>query len=519
MFARFGLRSRMAASYMVVSAAAVLLVEGVLLTLVAPQMRAASEEAAEADDRAAHAADDAALAKTRGGTAEDATRLGEIATSLAHRRKWRSDEVLLAAAVEQGFADFAVVQEAKRRKFPDGPWEAIEAVATPDGRVVASTTPKVLPIGSALPAGTVGSSLRTGRGESGQWATRPVMITTGPNTGARVIGVVHLRLPLEKPRKETKGVAAEDTVKTDQSGRKPAVKSTGPVEGLLMPGLIVLVLLLPVGLLFGLLSTGRLIRRIRRLAESTVTMADGDLQTRVPVTGGDEVGRLEEGFNWMAERLESAVRLERDTAGAEARRAERSRIARELHDSVSQDLFSLSLLAGGMRRALPAESALRRQAESMERTVDRTMREMRAMLLELRPVTLDDAGLVAALGELCRSYEARLGIRISADIGELQVEPAVELAVLRVAQEALGNAARHGAAKVIELSVAEVEGHVVMAISDQGRGFDPAQVGERHGMGLELMRERVTELGGTFDVASAPRCGTTVRVRIPGGVS
>jgi signal transduction histidine kinase len=126
---------------------------------------------------------------------------------------------------------------------------------------------------------------------------------------------------------------------------------------------------------------------------------------------------------------------------------------------------------------------------------------------------------VAALDELCRTYEARLGIRISADIGELQVEPAVELAVLRVAQEALGNAARHGKAKAIELSVAEVEGHVVMAISDQGRGFDPAQVGERHGMGLELMRERVTELGGTFDVASAPANGTTVRVRIPGGVS
>ncbi|MFA1537804.1 sensor histidine kinase [Actinomadura monticuli] len=200
-------------------------------------------------------------------------------------------------------------------------------------------------------------------------------------------------------------------------------------------------------------------------------------------------------------------------------RVERTRIARELHDSVSQDLFSLSLLAGGMRRALPADSALLRQAEAMERTVDHTMREMRAMLLELRPVALEDAGLVAALQELCRAYEARLGIQISADVGDLQVEPAVELAVLRVAQEALGNAARHGGAQDIELSVAEVEGHVVMAISDRGRGFDPVRAGARHGMGLALMRERVTELGGTFDLASAPGSGTTVRVRIPGGAS
>jgi signal transduction histidine kinase len=516
----------MAASYMVVSAAAVLLVEGVLLTLVAPQMRAASNKAVEANERAARANDDAALSKAKGGTAEDAARLSEIATGLAHRRTWRSDKALLAAVAEEGFKKSMVPNADRRRNAPDGQAEPIEALATQDGRVVASSAPKLLPIGSALPAGTVGSSPRAGVGKSGPWATRPVAITAVPDAGDRVIGVVYLRLPLDKAAGDDtkRRVAAEGPAKIDPSKGEPAAgddssKSTGQVGGLLMPGLVVLVLLLPVGLLFGLLSTGRLIRRIRRLAESTATMADGDLQTRIPVSGGDEVGRLEEGFNWMAERLESAVQLERDTAGAEARRAERTRIARDLHDSVSQDLFSLSLLAGGMRRALPAESALRRQAESMERTVDRTMREMRAMLLELRPVTLDDAGLVAALDELCRTYEARLGIRISADIGEVQVEPAVELAVLRVAQEALGNAARHGAAKVIELSVAAVEGHVVMAISDQGRGFDPAQVGERHGMGLELMRERVTELGGTFDVASAPARGTTVRVRIPGGVS
>jgi signal transduction histidine kinase len=526
MFAQFGLRSRMAVSYIVVSAAAVLLVEGVLLTLVAPQMRAASNKAAEADKRAARATDDAALAKAKGGTAEDAAMLGEIAATLAHRREWRSDQALLAAVAEQGFEKTAVVSAAKRESSPEGPLAAIEALATPAGRVVASSAPTSFPIGSALPAGTVGPSLRIGTGESGLWATRPVVITAVPDVGDRVIGVVYLRLPLKEAagRVTKQGIAAEgsaesDPAKGEAAARDDSSKSTGQVGGLLMPGLVVLVLLLPVGLLFGLLSTGRMIRRIRRLAESTATMADGDLQTRVRVSGGDEVGRLEEGFNWMAERLESAVQLERDTAGAAARRAERTRIARDLHDSVSQDLFSLSLLAGGMRRALPAESALRRQAESMERTVDHTMREMRAMLLELRPVTLDDAGLVAALDELCRAYEARLGIRISADVEELQVEPAVELAVLRVAQEALGNAARHGAAKTIELSVAEVEGHVVMAISDQGQGFDPAQVGERHGMGLELMRERVTELGGTFDVASAPAHGTTVRVRIPGGVS
>jgi signal transduction histidine kinase len=213
------------------------------------------------------------------------------------------------------------------------------------------------------------------------------------------------------------------------------------------------------------------------------------------------------------------VAAERDAAGSQARLAERTRIARELHDSVSQQLFSLNLLAGGMRRALPPESELRRQAESMERTVDRTMREMRAMLLELRPVGLEDAGLVAALDELCLAYEARLGIRVSADVDDVRMDPPVEHAVLRVVQEALANAARHGGADEIELSVAEVQGHVVVAISDRGRGFDTAHVGQRHGLGLDLMRERVTELGGSVDVVSAPARGTTVRVRIPAGAS
>jgi len=142
-----------------------------------------------------------------------------------------------------------------------------------------------------------------------------------------------------------------------------------------------------------------------------------------------------------------------------------------------------------------------------------------AMLLELRPVSLEDAGLVAALTELCRAYEARLGIRVSADVGQLRAEPAVEHAVLRVTQEALSNAARHGQADRIELSVEEVAGHVVVAIRDHGCGFEPAQAAGRHGLGLALMRERVAELGGTLDVASAPERGTTVRAEIPVGAA
>jgi signal transduction histidine kinase len=177
----------------------------------------------------------------------------------------------------------------------------------------------------------------------------------------------------------------------------------------------------------------------------------------------------------------------------------------------------VTLLAGGLRKALPEGTELQRQAGSMESTVNRTMLEMQALLLELRPIALEDAGLVPALRELCQSYETRLGIPVAAELAPLQIPPALEHTVLRVVQEALSNAARHGQAQTIRLNLAKTDGHVVVTIQDDGQGFDVTRVSERHGMGLKTMRERVSDLGGTVDVTSVPAQGTIVRIRIPRG--
>jgi signal transduction histidine kinase len=486
----------MAASYVTVSAAAVLVVEAVLLAFVLPQLRSASESVDSANDRVVRASAAEVRAKAQLGAAEDAAALSAVASRLAADGTLRTDAELLAAVGAQGLAGTSVARNVRQGRA----WGVSEALTTPGGRIVAA-------VGEPLPPGT-GTLPGVPPASGGAvWASAPVTLAdpVGPRDGT-VVGAVKLRLDVA-------------TAATDAAVKPAAVAAGGSVDGVLLPGLVVLGLLIPVGLVFGLLSTGPLIRRIRRLADGTAVMAAGNLGARIPVSGDDEVGRLEQGFNAMAERLEAAVGAARDTAATEARREERTRIARELHDSVSQHLFSLNLLAGGLRRALPAGSELRDRAESMERTVDRTMREMRAMLLELRPVALEDAGLVAALDELCGAYEVRLGIRVSADVGDLSVAPAVEHAVLRVVQEALANAARHGEADLIEVTVAEADGHVDVSIRDHGRGFDPARAGERHGMGLDLMRERMRELGGTLDVESAPDAGTTVRARIRGGVA
>jgi signal transduction histidine kinase len=516
----------MAASYVLVSAAAVLVVEVVLLTLVAPAIRSARDTADEANDRAVQATRNEVLTKTQLAAAEDAGALSDAVTDLAATQPGTTDAALLAAAAGKAFGGLRMVVAIRSGELGKG---VTEVLTGRDHRVVATSAEDDVRSGSVLPA-TAGAD---------GWVSSPVTVRSA-DTPDLTIGILHIRFTSDAldraagrrtevttpdagkaPPVPEKGPAENTPVDTDPAKPPPAAQPSGidVTRALVLPGVVVLALLVPVGVLFGLLSTGRLIRRVERLAEGTATMADGDLAARIPVSGDDEVGRLERGFNTMAERLAAAATAERDVVGSQARLAERTRIARELHDSVSQQLFSLNLIAGGLRRALPPGSELHRQAESMERTVDRTMREMRAMLLELRPIGLEDAGLVAALDELCLAYEARLGIRVSAAVADVRMDAPVEHAVLRVVQEALANAARHGEADEIQLSVAEVRGHVVVAISDQGRGFDPAHVGERHGLGLDLMRERVTELGGSVDVESAPARGTTVRVRIPAGAS
>src|SRR5262249_43538208 len=150
--------------------------------------------------------------------------------------------------------------------------------------------------------------------------------------------------------------------------------------------------------------------------------------------GADEVGQLERHFNLMAERLDESIAERQALAEKNARLAERSRISRELHDSISQDLFSISALAGGLRKALPAGSARRPQLETLSKRVAPAMQEMRTLLLELRPPALEEKGLVPALADLCDAYEVRVGARGRKALAPIVLAPAVEQAVFRIAQ-------------------------------------------------------------------------------------
>jgi signal transduction histidine kinase len=261
--------------------------------------------------------------------------------------------------------------------------------------------------------------------------------------------------------------------------------------------------------LFGLLASWRLIRRVRRLERAVGAVADGDYTVTLPVSGQDEVGRLEANFTTMTRQLGSAMAAERQRATGDARAAERARITREVHDAISQHLFALRMIAAGMRRADPGNQ----QAAAIERISEEALRDMQALLIELRPASLDGAGLAPALQEICAAYQDRLGVTVDASLGDVTVPPPVEHALLRIAQEACANAVRHGNARRLAVSMIRQDGHVELAVRDFGTGFDP--VGPHTGSGLANIRDRVAELGGTVDIDSAPGRGAALTVRVP----
>jgi signal transduction histidine kinase len=507
---RWGLQAKMTGSYVLVTAAVVVLVEVVAAVIVLPGLVSGADRAALVQLLASD---------TANRVMQQSATLGQLPTA----SQLRLDQAPPGLPPGQARRPADEI----RVGTPDPPQRATVLVTpaavvlllAPDGRVVASSNPARYPVGrrlgdpdpgmGALPAQVTtrpptawgkrdGLTPTPTRNGAVLWAAAPVLDLGGLSKGTKpspvsdLLGVVYVQLPA--------------TVKLAE---EPSWwEALGPQLGI---GLLVLVGAVPVGLVFGLLSTRRLIGRLRRLAATTVAVADGDYRHRLPVSGGDEVAQLEGNFNRMAERLDGAMVTERQLAGA----SERARIARELHDAISQDLFSLRLLAGGLRKALPAGSPLRPQAETMEQTATTTMQEMQALLLELRPVALEDAGLVAALEELCGAYRERLGVTVDADLEPVQLTPPAEHAVLRVVQEALANAVKHARPNRIRLRLhQQQDGQVAVTVSDDGAGFDPARM-ERHGMGLGLMRDRVAELGGTFQLDSTPGEGTSVRILLP----
>lgn len=197
--------------------------------------------------------------------------------------------------------------------------------------------------------------------------------------------------------------------------------------------------------------------------------------------------------------------------------AERQRLARELHDSLIQSLYSLTLLTEGGRRLAASgrlESATGYFTDLWE-IARQSLKEMRLLIYELRPIALESAGLVGAIQQRLDAVEGRAGVeaRLLLD-GELEFPPLVEEALYRIAQEALNNALKHAAATMLTVRLETRGGQISLQIQDNGRGFDLEEANQSGGLGLSSMRERAEQMGGELTIQTNPENGTVVQVTV-----
>ncbi|MDQ7842345.1 MAG: histidine kinase [Armatimonadota bacterium] len=205
-----------------------------------------------------------------------------------------------------------------------------------------------------------------------------------------------------------------------------------------------------------------------------------------------------------------------------AHEEERFRIARELHDEVSQSLTSLMMSLNAVEHEGATDPARLQRALGTIRTVaESTLEEVRKIVFALRPTLLDDLGLVPAVRHYARTLLEAQGIEVrfaAAGFGTGRLPSAVETTVFRVAQEAITNVARHAHARTVAISLTLEGGAVRLQVADDGVGFEAAALRaspDRRRLGIAGMEERVTLLGGRLEIASAPGRGTVVAMTVP----
>jgi signal transduction histidine kinase len=196
---------------------------------------------------------------------------------------------------------------------------------------------------------------------------------------------------------------------------------------------------------------------------------------------------------------------------------ERQRLARDLHDSVTQSLYSLTLLAEAARRVVGTDQRhhVTEYVTRLGEVAQQALKEMRLLLYELRPLALQREGLVGAVQQRLDAVEKRAGVdtRLLVE-GRLDLPAPVEVELYHIIQEALNNAMKHAAARRVTVRIRAEGASMEVTVTDDGRGFDPHEVSDAGGLGLASMRARVARLGGALTIHSQPGEGTTVAVRV-----
>jgi NarL family two-component system sensor histidine kinase LiaS len=277
-----------------------------------------------------------------------------------------------------------------------------------------------------------------------------------------------------------------------------------------------------VALAVGLLTTSALLARLRHLNSALAALGRGE-RAAIPARGWP-LGAIPSNLAAASARLAEAATREQLTdayreevarqASAAAARAERDRLARDLHDSIKQQLFAIMLSAEAARTSSGASGAALDDVQSGARAAQA---EMTALLQQLRPAPLEHVELTQALRDQATALGYRTGAEVTVETDSLppieQIPSHAQEELFRMAQEALANVARHARARHVALRLTRQDAAMSLEINDDGQGFDIAT--DASGMGLSNLRERARALGGVAKITSAPGQGTRVRIKIP----
>ncbi|WP_409290762.1 sensor histidine kinase [Peribacillus sp. SCS-37] len=223
----------------------------------------------------------------------------------------------------------------------------------------------------------------------------------------------------------------------------------------------------------------------------------------------------------MKEQIKQSQKFANEKAEVQEKRIqeivsqERNRLARELHDSVSQQLFAASMLMSAINESDGGADSLRdSQLKLVEGMIHQSQLEMRALLLHLRPAPLKGKMLHEGIQELLAELEHKVPLEISWKLEPVGADKGIEDHLFRILQESVSNTLRHSKASSLEVLLIKREGLIIMRVSDDGVGFDVDEA-KTGSYGMQTMQERALEIGGTFKLVSVKNKGSRLEVKVP----
>ncbi|USK73956.1 sensor histidine kinase [Peribacillus frigoritolerans] len=284
-------------------------------------------------------------------------------------------------------------------------------------------------------------------------------------------------------------------------------------------------LVMTVGLIYGVVSGMFWKRQLERVDEGLHFLEQGRIPLQQETYPIQEMAKMAERMQLIHKQINEQTKLSQKMANEKAIdqekqiqeivSQERNRLARELHDSVSQQLFAASMFMSAITESQSdMEKTEMKQFKVVEEMIHQSQLEMRALLLHLRPVALKGKSLHEGMKELLLELSQKVTMDINWKMEPVTLDKGIEDHLFRILQESISNTLRHAKANSLEVLLIVRDGMIILRITDDGIGFN-VEESKTGSYGLQNMHERAVELGGTMQIVSVPNKGTKLEVKIP----